>query len=214
MRSIKLVVAVPTAGVVPMAFAYSLVGMFIHANTHGIASLPDVDVHITLDVVESSNWILNREQLVVRAIKAENTHLMFLDDDMTFDPEILGVLLGRDVPIITTNYLMKTDAPEFVAMGLDGKRVPTYSESTGVEKIAYSGFGVSIFDLEVFKKTPQPWFLPDFQPETSQYSTEDNPFFRRARESGFDVLLDHDASKLVGHMGRRLWNWKEFRRPV
>ena len=59
-----------------------------------------------------------------------------------------------------------------MAVGLDGQRVATTEDSAGLQEIEYSGFGVSIFDLEVFKKTPQPWFAPDFNPEKSEYTTE------------------------------------------
>lgn len=210
-ESIKVSVAVPTGGMNPMSFTYSVAGLVGFTAANSVPSMPGAEIDLQLNIVESSNWITNREQLARHAIDAGCTHLMFLDDDMSFHPTVLSVLLGRRQPIVVTNYLIKTDAPEFVAVGLDGNRIPTTEHSTGLQPIAYSGFGVSLFEVEVFRRTPQPWFMPDFDPSQNSYTTEDNPFFRRAREAGFKVLLDHDASKLLGHVGRRAWRWQEWR---
>lgn len=210
MSEIKLVIGIPTAGRVPMGFAYSLAGMIAKIGAHRIPTIPEATIEVCMDIVESSNWITNREQLARRAVDSGKTHLMFLDDDMTFEPQILEIMLGRRQPIVCVNYLIKTEpAKDFVAVGLDGKRVSTLPGSVGMEPIAYSGFGVSIFSTEVFRQVPQPWFLPEFNAEKSEYTTEDNPFYRKAREAGFSVYLDHDASKLVSHIGQRAWNWKE-----
>jgi hypothetical protein len=61
------------------------------------------------------------------------------------------------------------------------------------------------------KRTPKAWFLPKFMPESNSYTTEDNPFYERAREAGFKVYLDQDASKLVSHIGRKAWHWSEVK---
>lgn len=139
------------------------------------------------------------------------THLLFLDDDMQFDAGILDVLFSRRQPVVCVNYLIKTEAKDsFVAVGLKGNRVVTNEKSRGIVPVAYSGFGVSLFDLEVFKATPQPWFLPKFIPKENAYTTEDNPCYERIRDAGFKVYLDQDASKMVSHLGGSSWNWKEY----
>jgi len=210
MSEVRLVVAVPTAGMVNMGFACSLAGMISYTAANAVKTLPECSIQIKLDVVQSSNWITNREKLCKHAVENNMTHLMFLDDDMVFDPQVLEIMLGRRQSIVCTNYLMKTEVPEFVAVSLDGqKRVKTTERSTGIEPVAYSGFGVSLFDVDVFRKVEQPWFAPVFIPEKSEYTTEDNPFYRKAREAGYTVYLDHDASKLVSHVGTRAWYWKD-----
>lgn len=213
MSEVKVAVAIPTAGSVRMSFTYSLCGMIAYAAANRISTIPECPVSLSLRVLESSNWITNREKLARGAIDAGDTHLMFLDDDMVFEPQVLEVLLGRRQDIVVTNYLIKTEPAnkaEFVAVSLDGKRIPTTESSTGLMPISYSGFGVSLISVEVLKKTPQPWFLPDFSANNGgEYTTEDNPFFRRAREAGFSVYLDQDASKLLSHSGTKTWNWRE-----
>lgn len=208
--NIKLVIGIPTAGKVPMSFAYSLVGMVSKLAAHGLPTLPEATIECKLDVVESSVIHTNREKIVKRAIENEQTHLLFLDDDMTFEPQVLEILFGRRQKIVAVNYLIKKDDPEFVAVGLDGKRVATTKASTGMLPIAYTGFGVSLFDLEVFKTTPQPWFQPQFIEERCEYTTEDNPCYSKLRAHGHTVYLDQDASKLVSHVGLRAWNWQQM----
>ena len=206
-ETIKLTIAVPTAGRVNASFAYSLAGMVSSFAGRGMPTRPEAALEVKMDVIESSVIHSNRCKLVRRALDSEQTHLIFLDDDMTFEPNVIEILLGRRHPIVVTNYLIKTEDEQFVAVDLNSQRVATRKDSTGLQKIMYSGFGLSCFEMDVFKRTPQPWFLPKFIAEENTYTTEDMPFFERVREAGFDVLLDHDASKLVAHVGRYTWRW-------
>jgi hypothetical protein len=208
---IKLVIGIPTTGTVAMGFAYSLCGLTSYIAARGIVTRPETSVTMSLDVVESSVIHTNREQIVRRAIDKEATHLLFLDHDMVFEPTILDVLAGRRQSVVVTNYCLKQPDTDFVAVDLHGNRVPTVKESTGLLPISYSGFGVSLFDLAAIKDVPQPWFMPEFDAATSSYTTEDNPFFRRVREAGITVYLDHDASKLIsGHVGHKAYRWQEW----
>jgi hypothetical protein len=213
MAEIKLVIGVPTTGLVSMGFAYSLCGMTSFIAAGKIKSRPEASIEVSMDVQESSVIHTNREQIVSRAIERGATHLLFLDHDMVFEPQIIDVLFSRRQEVVCTNYLIKSDEPQFVAVGLDGNRVPTREDSTGLVPIAYSGFGVSLFEVKAFKRTPQPWFQPEFVPSANQYTTEDNPCYRRLREAGAEVYLDQDASKLVsGHVGLKGWHWREWSR--
>lgn len=211
-ETIKLLIGIPTAGMVRAGFAYSLAAM-VGNLSKGVKTRPEADLEISMDMQESSVIHSNREQLVKRAITNGHTHLLFLDDDMVFEPQIIEIMLGRRQPVVAANYLIKTFPLEFVAVAPNGQRVCTLPESTGLQEIAYTGFGVSLFEIDVWKRTPQPWFQPEFVPEADAYTTEDNPCYRRIREAGFKCYLDHDASKLVDHMGHAKYGWKMYRRP-
>lgn len=200
----KLYVAVPTAGMVCLEFHRSVYNMIGYMTTN-----PDIPpVQMCMDFAMGSNWIANRELIAKNACDKGATHLVFLDDDMEFDPDILVGMLNRDLDIVMTNYLVKEWPPKtWVAIDRDGKRLRTTKEKSGVEEVLGSGFGVSVISTEVFKKTPQPWFLPVWSSETGEYSTEDMPFCHRTRQAGFKVYVDHDASKKVAHMGKFRWRW-------
>lgn len=204
---IKLLVAIPTAGMVSIDTAYSLANMVGQVA----ADPPPFQFQMRLSTACGSNWIENREKLADMALEGGFTHLCFIDDDMVWNPQILSPLLTRvreGADIVTVNYMVKEEPPTtFTAIGLNGERVRTTAESKGVEEIAANGFGFSIISAEVFKRLRKPWFLPTWHPDYG-YSTEDVPFFRKAREAGFKVLVDHDASKAVAHVGRKQWSWK------
>jgi len=209
---IKLVIAVPSAGLVRMDFASSLAGLISKLASDCMPTRPECALEVSIDIAMSSVIHGNRETLAMRALESGKTHMLFLDDDMAFDPRAIDILFGRRQSVVATNYLLKSEARDsFVAVSLDGKRVVTDEKSTGIVPIAYSGFGMSLFDMEVFKATPQPWFLPKWIEEKKVYTTEDNPFYARVRAAGFTVYLDQDASKMVTHLGNSSWNWKEYR---
>lgn len=210
-NEIKLILGVPTQGMHAGGFSYSLCGLMGYLSACGIRTLPEKTLSMGIDIAESSCIHSNREAIVMRAIESGKTHLVFLDNDMVFEPNILDILGGRRKEVVACNYLRKVeDELSFVAVGLSGNRIPTTEQSAGLVPIMYSGFGVSWFDLEAFKRTPQPWFLPVWVPESRQYTTEDNPCFQRLRAAGAEVYLDQDASKLVtGHIGSRAWAWNK-----
>lgn len=212
MENIRVVVGVPTSGRVMAQFAHSLAGL-IARTAGGVKSRPDEVVELELATQESSVIHANRESLVDGAIKRNATHVLFLDDDMAFDAGVLDVLLGRRVPIAAVNYPMKKFPIEFVAVGLDGRRVVTNDDAKGLQDVQYTGFGVALIETRVFLDTPKPWFLPEYVPDLNVYTTEDNPFYRRARAAGFKCLIDHDASKLVAHVGHFAFSWNQWRAP-
>jgi hypothetical protein len=207
----KLVIGVPTTGLVAMGFSYSLCGLTSYIAARGIATLPDESVEISINVAESSVIHSNRERIIMEALDKDATHVLFLDHDMVFEPQIIDVLAGRRQEVVCTNYVLKQEDTDFVAVDLQGRRVPTTDQSTGLLPIHYSGFGVSLFDLAAFKRTPQPWFLPKWVPEMKTYTTEDVPCYEKLREYGATVYLDQDASKLInGHIGLRAYSYKHW----
>ncbi len=212
MTDIRLTVAIPTSGMVPISFMHSMLELMGHVTTNGISSRKGESIAIGTCIEQGSVIHVNREKLLKHAMDADQTHIMFLDDDMTFDPGILNLMLGRRKSVVLTNYRIKKDEPVFVAVGLDGRRVVTDESSAGLERVAFSGFGVSLLELKTLDEVAQPWFCPTFDPrQTDQpsggYTIEDQAFFDRVRAAGVEVWLDHDASKMVGHVGRKTWAW-------
>lgn len=210
LEKIKLSIAVPSHGTVCLEFLHSVVGL-IAKLAGGIPTRPKSELELSFSPCKSPCIHGGRESLVELAIKAECTHLLFLDHDMSFDPRVIDILFSRRLPVVVTNYVMKKDDPvEFVAVGLDGQRIATTESSTGLEEIVYSGFGVSLFEVQIFKGIPQPWFQPLWVPDSKQYTTEDNPCFQRLRAAGYKCWLDHDASKLIAHNGDKSFDWRMY----
>jgi len=210
---IKVAVCVPTAGTVKAWFAHSLAGLLSYGNS--LRQRPEAEsVSMTLLMQETSVIHANREKLVKDALEWGATHVMFLDDDMVFDPRVLTIMLGRRHAMVACNYPKRGWPITFTAVRVDGKgHIVTREDSSGLEEAGYTGFGVSLIERQVFEKTPKPWFLPLYIAEGDLYTTEDNPFCQRIRSAGFPTFVDHDASKMVGHVGMHTYEWKQWREP-
>lgn len=205
----KVLVAFPSSGTVKSGFAFSLATLTAAAK-YLADHVPGESFALSLARQDGSVIHGNRESLVMDALKTDSTHILFIDDDMEFHPKAAALLLSRRLPIVAVNYCMKTREKTFVAVSKDGaRRVQTTIDSTGLEEVAYTGFGLCLIELEVFRKTPQPWFLPLWVADQKCYTTEDNPFFARAREAGFLCWVDHEASKLVSHVGAKAFKWDD-----
>lgn len=209
-EEIRLSIGVPSSGFVRSGFAHSLANMVGHLASCGIQSRPGDTLTIYLNMVEGSVIHMAREEIVTRSLEQEATHLLFLDDDMVFEADILDGLMAHKKPIILSNYLLKTENPVFLTVDKTNREIRTSKQSTGLQLANSGGFGVSLFEMDVFKQTPQPWFLPLYLPEIKRYTTEDVPFFARTRKVGFETYVDHDASKKISHIGNKVWDWKSL----
>ncbi len=200
----RLSICVPSTGMCRTQFAYSLAGLVAHFQSARV----DGERALTVKMLESSVIHQNRETLVKESIDWGATHIMFLDEDMVFDPRVLDTLYGRRHPIVLTNYPKRGWPITFVARNMKGDIITTTEDSTGIDECSYSGFGASLIAREVFEKVELPWFLPLHI--NGNYTTEDAPFFERARQAGFTVWVDHDASKMVGHIGLHTFQWRQY----
>lgn len=203
---VSLMVGVPTAGRITLSCARGLLLLMDEFRTQLL--YPEAKKQEAFVNFQQSSVIAgNRERMVETALERGCTHLLFVDDDMSFLPDAVGILASRRQPIVGVNYRLRNPPAPFAAMSLTnpGERVATTAESTGIEAIDYIGFGLCLIDTDVFRRVSQPWFLPQW--DGTSHTTEDLPFFRKAREYGFTAYVDHDASKRVAHVGECHYQW-------
>jgi len=206
---VKLAICTPSTGMCRTAYAYSLARMVMYIAMNRL--LPEVpEQEVRLFILEGSGISANREAMVEDALKADATHILFLDEDMGFDPDVAHTLFARRQPIVGCNYPMRVPPPQFTALAMDTThRVYTGPDSMGLEPALYIGFGCASIERQVFEKSERPRFLIGYNTETHRYSTEDHPFCRKARDAGFVVYVDHDASKKIFHVGNKNYRWDE-----
>lgn len=160
--------------------------------------------------IEGSGISANRERLVVDALETDVTHILFIDEDMGFAPNALHVLAEKKLPLVGCNYKIRVKGKGFTALAFDKKaRIVTNKESSGIEKCYYTGFGFCLIEREVFEKVARPWFLIGYNTDIGLYTTEDAGFARQLKDAGITWYVDHDASKLVWHVGNYNYSWKE-----
>jgi len=212
--AVKVGIAVPTAGLVRASCVFSLMQLvgklaqekyWPEAKSQGLTFL----------MREGSGIASNRQRMVEEAIEADCTHVLFVDDDMTFDPPAFASLASRRLPVVGCNYRMKFPPAEFTAVHLEKERgrMETNTATTGLEPVNYMGFGLCLIETRVFKAIEKPWFLGTYI--DGIYTTEDLPFFWKAKEAGIIAYCDQDASKFIGHIGIHDYRWHQtFEKPT
>lgn len=198
----RLVVCVPSGGHPTLGFTYSLANFFmtIHNPQYGLSAWQVAMVFGDGSVIHD-----NREQLAGRALAMKATHVLYLDDDMTFPPEAIVSLMHRNLPFVASNYTRRKPPHVAVASRADlTGLIMTTAESTGLVPAHGTGFGMALIASEVFAAIPKPWFMPMWEPDTAMYHSEDVMFCRRALAAGFQLQIDQDASKLLGHCSEQV----------
>ena len=193
----SVAVLVPARDTVMTSFAYDLArAMSFHTAT--------TDDRVMLYTSHGTLIASQRMELARQALEEKADYLLWLDSDMRFPRETIGHLMLRDKPIVAANYATRRMPVKPVAMmDNDGEigRVYTAPDSEGLQPVDYIGMGVMMVKREVFEKLEAPWFAIPYSTIGQHYIGEDVFFCRKAREAGYEVLVDHDLSHQVKHIG-------------
>ena len=142
----------------------------------------------------------NRNMIIEQMFAYDCTHILFLDDDVTFNPDLLNRLLAHDVDMVTGLYLMRNypHSPIIFDHADElGRCITCWSkQSEGLVEIVAAGLGACLIKREVFEKMEKPWIRLG-ELESDQWC-DDLGFFKRAREAGFKLFCD--MSVCVGHI--------------
>lgn len=223
----NVAIAIPTHDYVPAEFAWHLARM----TTYTAMQSPE-DFEFTIQMVSGTVIQHARESLLKDILTKTNAdYVLWIDSDMTFPMESLIQLLSRGEPFVGVNYSKRQVEADYVAFKTiftepdeDGKVPPsikceTTLDSTGIEEVDGLGFGMflmrtaELMDLPDPKKTP--WFHFERLPDGKNIG-EDIWFCRLIREMGHKIYVDHDLSKLCGHIGQftyrldHVWTHKDY----
>lgn len=190
--SVKLAICVPARDQVATGFALDLALATAH-STHHIEQVALFHCAGTLIADQ-------RAKLVKQAAEAEATHILWLDADMRFPADVATRLLAHDKPIVAANYATRALPIQPVAFAADGSRVSSNGAS-GLQEVAAVGMGCMLTAIDVFKALERPYFAIGYSRAAHGYEGEDIYFCRAARKAGFSVLIDHDLSREVRHVG-------------
>lgn len=189
----KVGIALPaTVGSVPTKFVDSLFCMRV----------PFQSVYIRLDVGGAIDRI--RNQLAQTAIDYGCTHIAMLDTDQVYPADTLERLAGHRLPVVSAKVhrryapydpilLRKASADDF-----DYELMPD-DLWVGKElvEVDATGTGAVLYDIEVFKKIPEPWF--EFSTTAAGKPVgEDICFCHKLKKAGYKIFVD--CSIKVGHI--------------
>ena len=151
-----------------------------------LQSLLEMVAHTTVKTVlistEGFTTAENRIWLAAQAIKKGATHLLFVDDDMVYEKDMLEKLLEHDVDIVGAKYANRRGTGEVIEY-LDEPEGNFF-------KVKALGGGCLLVKKVVFERTPQPWFGYKTLPTGAVSMSNDWFFCEKAHESGFEIWCD------------------------
>jgi hypothetical protein len=195
--AVKLGIAIPSGGTWECDFGTSLAFMLCKL----VAEPPAEKFALHIMNRTGSMLPVNRTELAKEMVKQDCTHILWLDDDMTFPADTAHRLLAAGKSIVGCNASRKSPPYSPTAIGLDKKHLFTMAENKGLEEVIHVGMAVMLTDARIFKGLEEPWFPMTWSPERKQYVGEDVYFCHLMRSMGLKVWVDHDLSKEIGHIG-------------
>lgn len=179
-------IATPTRDQVSAGFAFDLIQLTQRAfNSYFLISQGTLLCNQRTDLVKA----------VLESGK-DTSHILFIDSDMRFPSDTIGRLFAHHLPIVGANYLQR-QAKKTTAENKKG--AITSKGKKGLEEVIKIGFGVTMIDMEVFKRMPQPWFATPY--DGVKFVGEDVFFCTKAQEENIPIYVDHDLSQEVKHSG-------------
>jgi len=156
---------------------------------------------VTLGLIGATYVHVGREAFLETAIaQCDATHVLWLDTDMTFPPDTALQLAQHDRPIVAANCVMR-DPRLLCTAERDDTRIETRPDSTGLEAVDSIGLAVLLMRTDVVADLPRPWFRHG-RTDAGVDIGEDRMFCRALRAAGHEILIDHDLSKEIGHIGQ------------
>lgn len=203
-KPVRVLIGLCAQDTVSASLAFSLV----RCVAYTIMTMPEVELNLVM--VRGTLLPQQRQEIAMRAVAGEYTHVLFVDGDMKFSQDALVRLLQRGEAIVGCNYPTRRLPIKPTAM----KETPegtfeyvyTGPESTGLEQVRHLGFGLILIQTEVLKALPLPWFNLLYNPKSHSFGGEDVHFCLHATYHGYPVFVDHDVSQQVSHLGE--WEYE------
>src|SRR5262245_47811839 len=158
----KVVIAVPCGEMVHAAFAASLANMLMYTTS----CIEETSLlNCTVQFYGSSILPHSRQTLAQYALELDGgrgfTHILWLDSDMEFPPQLLVRLMEHDDKVVGINAMARRPPYRTTAQRGDGIKiewVQTKPESTGLEPVNRTGMAVFWHPVEALRKIAKPWF--------------------------------------------------------
>lgn len=199
-KKIKVCIAIPSKDMVHAHFAFCLQELVQYNTIKGIETF----VKFNMGTLVANQ----RESLASEAIKDGATHILWLDSDMMFPKTICETLLSYSIPIIACNYSTRALPLKSVAYtSLNNWDSFLDKDIEGVVEVEGVGFGCVLTSTSIFENIFKPWFPITYDSASDCYLGEDMNFCIRARDAGYQIYVDCDASRGIFHVGSTAFGW-------
>ena len=196
--NLKIGIGIPETGKVDAGTAMSLVAMTNHFMTsrydNGTKSICPI-------FMECSMLPEARHGIVKEAIDSGCTHLLWIDSDMVFQPDLLNVLLSHNLPAVGVNYVRRGLPTRPTATAIEGGLLYTTDESEGLAEVQHLGFGCFLTDIRVYNEIDLPFFQFEVMTKKFGFRGEDVYYCNKMRDMGIKIFCDQHLSRQIGHIG-------------
>jgi len=124
------------------------------------------------------------------------THLLWLDDDHTFNPDLACALMRHDKDMVGALYFARVGKPlpvVYVCGEEEYMHYPLIIAPNALFRCDAIGFGALLMRRNVLDRVPEPWFTLDWK------CGEDLAFCISARKYGIEIYCDGQYK--LGHIG-------------
>lgn len=187
----KVLIAVPTAE------------MARRADFYDYFNSMDKPIGTAISFAHGQSPARNRNLMIQGGLEQGCTHILFLDDDVAFEKDLLTRLLAHDKDIVSGLYLMRSYPHTPIAFDYADEtgRCRTHylsNDESGLIEVLAVGLGCCLIKTEVFRNVEEPWIrLGELEKD---HWCDDIGFFKRVREAGYKMYCDLDVR--VGHMAQ------------
>lgn len=186
----KLLIGIPTLDYVNSEFVKCLLNLVIRLKNEGV----DFEV----DIESGTLVYMARERIAQKAVNEGFTHVLWLDSDMVFSPDILDDLMFCGKDFVTGIYQARRKGyGSVIFKRIDLNHVERYEKyPTETFEIEGCGFGCVLTATHILKAVflnKKTCFTP-----IPQYG-EDIAFCFRCREMGYKMYCE--PSVVCGHIG-------------
>lgn len=203
---VKLAICIPSAGDWKADFGYCVAQMCVFISSKLFEEGEPREV-LFVDK-RTSSLPRSRQECLEDAVMQDCTHALFIDTDQTFPMDTAHRLIAWKKPVVACNIPLKLSPsfPTARARGATPFGEPIFSTGMktnpeGLEKVWRVGTGVMLIDLSIMSKIEKPWFEIRYSDKQAQFVGEDWYFVKKVEDAGFDVYVDHELSRSVGHIG-------------
>lgn len=200
----RIVIGVPSGHLWEAQFATSLISLVSQLALKPIPGFGATSCQVVN--IRSSILPKNRLDLVRAAKHLKATHLLMVDTDHTFPPDLLHKWIPHGKLCLAANCVIKRIPSLPTARGKDennpaGTMIYSDENSKGLQQVWRIGTGVILFNMKVFDKIQDDaWSMP-YRAESQTYQGEDWTFMEALERAGIPIWIDHDMSKRIGHLG-------------
>jgi len=197
----SVAICIPSRDIVSAGFAKSLANLTARLASSGVK----FEVILTLGTVIPQL----RTELADIAIKKGHEWLLWLDTDMHFPNTTFDRLMSHNKKITAATYSTRYKPQRSVAFTDPKNYNSRLTETSGLHKVFAVGMGCMLTHRSVFDTLPKPWFCHEWDKYTESFTGEDIYFCKAANNFNFDIYVDIDLSKEIGHYGTKIFLLQE-----